>query len=106
MRDSQPYELRNAEHFRIEIVSSSAIKRSLFYKGFQLYNSLTNNVKLKHNFNIYKKYIVFFFLVKLYIVRVVQLLLKSIFNTNKEIIIRCAMKNDRFENDKVVINLD
>lgn len=58
--DSQPYHLRNAEHFRIERVTSSAMQRSLFYKGFQLYNSLPNNVKMERNFNIYKKHIVFF----------------------------------------------
>lgn len=60
VRDVQPYQLRNAEHFRIERVATSAMQRSLFYKGLQLYNSLPNNIKFQHNMNIFRKHVVNF----------------------------------------------
>lgn len=45
----QPYQLRNINNFRIERVTTTAMQRSLFYKGLQLYNGLPTHVKDERN---------------------------------------------------------
>lgn len=60
VRDAQPYQLRNMDNFRIERVATTSTQRSLFYKGLQLYNTLPNNVKFEHNFNLFRKHVVNF----------------------------------------------
>lgn len=56
----QPYNLRNAEDFRIQRVATSAMQKSLFYKGLQLYNNLNSEIKNERNINNFKRKIVFF----------------------------------------------
>lgn len=60
VREAQPYQLRNSENFRIERVSTSAMQRSLFFKGLQLYNLLPNEIKNEERNNVFRKYIVNF----------------------------------------------
>lgn len=56
----QSYQLRNAEHIRIERVRTSSMQRMLFYKGFQLYNKLPENVKMEKIYTLFRKNIVKF----------------------------------------------
>lgn len=58
--DVQPYELRNSENFRLQRVTSTAMQRSLFYKGLKLFNTLPNNLKNERNKNIFKRNSVIF----------------------------------------------
>lgn len=60
VKEAQPYQLRNMEHFRIARVSTTAMQRSLFYKGLQLYNSLPNNVQNETNHNVFIKHVTHF----------------------------------------------
>lgn len=58
--DMQPYNLRNVADFRLPTVTTTAMQRSIFFKGLKIYNSLPNNVKTERNINTYKRYIVNF----------------------------------------------
>lgn len=55
VRDVQPYSLRNDENFRLQHMATTAMQRSLFYKGLKLYNMLPNNVKLESNIRVFRK---------------------------------------------------
>lgn len=56
----QPYQLRNAENFRLQRTTTTKMQRSLFYKGLQLYNMLPDNSKSERNMNIFKRNCVHF----------------------------------------------
>lgn len=53
--EMQPYNLRNAEDFRLQRVTTTAMQRSLFFKGLKLYNMLPNYIKTERNINIFKR---------------------------------------------------
>lgn len=56
----QPYSLRSADNFRLPRAATSSMQRSLFIKGFKLFNSLPNIVKTETNVNEFNKQCVFF----------------------------------------------
>lgn len=60
VREIQPYHLRNADNFRLPKAATTAMQRSLFYKGLHLYNMLPMNVKSENNTNEFKRKIVYF----------------------------------------------
>lgn len=70
VRESQPYRLKKADDFRIQSAQSTQMQRSLYYKGFQLFNSRPNNIKNEIN------YIVFFKVFLILIVWSYQLFIK------------------------------
>lgn len=51
----QPYGLRNSNDFHILRVRTSHMQRSLFYKGLQLYNRMSSDLKMENNINIFKR---------------------------------------------------
>lgn len=55
VRDEQPYHLRNGQDFRIRRAETTYMQRSLYYKGFQLYNMIPNDIKNEFNLNIFKR---------------------------------------------------
>lgn len=56
--DVQPYDLRNAQNFRIQRVTTTSRQNTLFYKGLQLYNMLPNELKNERNYNNFKRDII------------------------------------------------
>lgn len=56
----QPYGLRNADNFRLQRVSTSAMQRSLFYKGLNMYNMLPTDAKNEGNIIAFKRKIIQF----------------------------------------------
>ena len=55
VNEMQPYNLRNADNFRLNRVTTNAKKRCLFYNGLQLYNQLPNYIKNERNINMFKR---------------------------------------------------
>lgn len=51
----QPYQLRNVNNLRLPNYRNTITQNSVIYKGFQIFNSLPEHVKLETNFNIYKR---------------------------------------------------
>lgn len=51
----QPYELRNSENFRLQRTTSTAMQRSLFYKGLKLYNKIPYDLKTERNYYVFKR---------------------------------------------------
>lgn len=60
VNESQPYNLRNANDFRIHRAINNTTKRCLLYKGLQLFNQLPYYIKNESNINIFKRNCVFF----------------------------------------------
>lgn len=56
----QPYNLRNADNFRLQRVTTSAMQKSLFYKGLHLYNKLDPDIRNETNINIFKRKVIYF----------------------------------------------
>lgn len=56
----QPYQLRNAENFRLQRTTTTKMQRSLFHKGLKLYNMLSDNIKSETNMNVFKRKCVYF----------------------------------------------
>lgn len=55
VREVQPYQLRNAENFRLQRVTTSAMQKSLFYKGLHLYNKMSQDLKNERNIIVFKR---------------------------------------------------
>lgn len=51
----QPYQLRNANDFRLRRQNSSAAQNTLQYKGLRLFNSLPDDVKSETNLRLFKR---------------------------------------------------
>ena len=43
------YHLRNADKFRIRTANTTAVQKSLFYRGLQVFNNLTDDIENKNN---------------------------------------------------------
>ena len=57
---TQGYSLRNANNFRLQRPDTSAMHKSLYYKGLNMYNKMSNYLKNERNINIFRKKIVNF----------------------------------------------
>lgn len=53
--DVQPYQLRNASDFRLQLHNTSAAQRTIFFKGLQLFNMLPDDTKEERNLKRFKK---------------------------------------------------
>ena len=60
VRDSQPYNLRNNNEFRLKLSDTNAKQCSLFYKGHRNYNIMPFSIKNEPNINIFRKKVVNF----------------------------------------------
>lgn len=47
--------LRNRNDFRLQMATTTAMQKSLFYKGLKLYNSIPNYLKFERNENEFSK---------------------------------------------------
>ena len=51
----QPYHLRKVSNFRLNKATNNVMKRSLLYKGLQVFNDLPNEVKNENNISVFKR---------------------------------------------------
>ena len=62
VREAQPYRLRNANNFKLQRADTSAMQKSLYYKGLNMYkyNKMPNYLKNKRNINAFRNNVVNF----------------------------------------------
>ena len=53
--NTQPYQLRNNDQFRLPRFASSFAQNSIFYKGAQMYNTMKSKINVSSDFNVFKK---------------------------------------------------
>ena len=56
--EAQPYRLRNSNNFRLQRADTSAMQKSLYYKGLNMYNKMPNYLKNERNINTFRKNVV------------------------------------------------